>query len=375
MTPTLLLLLASAALAAPAPAAKPKPGPGPVGVSTATASAEARLASRCSADGALDVAALLADPVSRRDLETLSSEEARALTDLAACRELQGVGGGCAPLAGLKGPFIGGPLDGAGACRALASHARFVVLVTRGGAAESGCRAMFEADGARGPAVDRGCAAFLSASRAGRPIEACATLKKEGLMRPADDCEANLASWGGSPGACARIADAEAKRDCRERAALVAGLKDPARCPDSPSCLALAQKSPKACEAPSRAFTRGLCARLAKTTAETRRLLEHEREFRRQEGRQRDLESRREAEAKAKTEAQVKARAAAEEKRRAEAEAKKAKQPVKVQFSKGQPMSTSGGDVKEIMRRLEKGLPVEKPKPDQPAPEASAEGR
>ncbi|MBI3565351.1 MAG: hypothetical protein HY079_09165 [Elusimicrobia bacterium] len=370
MTTSLSLLIAAAALAAPAPK------PGPVGVSTATATAEARLSSRCSADGALDVAALLADPVSRRDLETISSEEARKLVDLASCRELQGVGGGCAPLSGLKGPFVGGPLDAAGACRALAGHARFVVLVVKGGAAEAGCRQMFEADGARGPAVERGCSAFLAASRAGRPLEACATLKKEGLMRPADDCEANLASWSGDGSACARIGDAEARRDCRERAALVTGLRDPARCHDSPACLTLSQKSPKACEAPSRAFGKSLCARLSKTTAESRRLLDQEREFRREEARRRAAESKREADAKSSHEALVKAKADAEAKRRAEAEAKKAKQPVKLQFSKGQPMSSSGGDVKEVMRRLEKGLPVEKPKPETPGPETPpADGR
>ncbi|MBI3564151.1 MAG: hypothetical protein HY079_03030 [Elusimicrobia bacterium] len=349
MTITLLLASALAASAAVPPA---------VGVSTAIAGAEQRLLERCSAPGGLDPAAALADR-SRRDLELVSAGEARDLLAYASCRELQGVRDGCASLEGLVGALSGA----AAHCREIAAHDRFVFAVLRGGDAAGACRAMFEPEGRRGPGVDRGCAAAIAAVRAGDARPACATLKTEKLIGPDEDCESHLSSWSGRSEECGRVKDPEAARDCRERAALVAGLRDRARCRASAACRALEEKAADACAGPAASFARAACARLSKSSAETKRLLTLEEQARQRERQHKAAEARREADARARHEALVKAKAAAQEKIQAEADAKKAKQAIKTQFSKDQPMKQSV-DIKEVMKKLEKGeAPPSAPKP------------
>lgn len=354
MTITLLLASALAASAAVPPA---------VGVSTAIANAEQRLYERCSAPGGLDAGALLGSPAARRDLELVSAGEARDLLSYASCRELLGVREGCASLDGLGGALSGAAIH----CREIAAHDRFVFAVLRGGDAAGACRAMFEPEGRRGPGVDRGCAAVISAVRAGDARPACATLKAEKLMSPDEDCERHLSSWSGRSEECGRVKDAEAAHDCRERAALVAGLRDRARCGASAACLALEAKAADACAAPAAAFARAACARLAKSSAETKRRLSLEEQARQRERAHKTAEARREADARAQHETLVQAKAAAQAKIQAEAEAKKAKQAVKTQFSKDQPMKQSV-DIKDVMKKLEKG---EAP-PSAPAPKGGS---
>lgn len=356
MTPMLLSALA-AVLAVSAAAAPAEP----VGVSTAIAASEARLLAACVPNRPLDAGALLTNAVSRADLETLTSDEARALIDYAVCRELQGAPDGCAALEGLRGGFTGGPLGAASACRAAAAHDRFVVSVLGTGDALGDCRRMFAADGRPPDSTDRACRAVIAAVREGDALKACPALEREKLIGPGDDCADNLASWDGKSGSCKRIKDAEARRECRARAALAAGVRDPAVCAASPACLVLKRNAVAACEGPLNAFTDALCPRLARSAAETKRRLELERTARGREQLKKEAEFARESAAKAKREALVAAKAEAQAKALAAAEAKKAANAAKPQYRKGQPMKRSG-DIKDIMEKLEKGVPLPKAK-------------
>lgn len=347
------LLLAAATLAAAAPA----PVPASVGVSTAVAAAEQGLLDRCGPRGAIDAGALLASPSGRRDFEMLDFGEVRDLASYSACRDLLGAADGCSALDGL-----GGGLGGGAACRAIADNDRFVFRVLRGGDAAGACLKIFAAEGRRGPPAERGCAAGIAAVRAGDALSACATLKREKLLAPGDDCEDSLSSWSGKPEACARIKEAASRRECRERAALVAGLRDPELCPASPACRVLSAKDARACDGLLAAFSKGVCGRMSKAVAATSRLRSREMDQRRQESLRRDADLRKEADAKARRAAEVKAKADAQAKLLAAAEAKKAAQTAKPQFQKGQPMRASGGDVQEIMKKLEKGIAVPPPK-------------
>lgn len=348
------VLLAVAAFAAAAAAA-----PGSVSVSTDSAApgaaAEQRLHDLCSAQGTIDVGALLASAPGRRDLEPLAFGEVRDLADYSACRDLQSATDGCSALDGLGGRFGG---DGAAACRARAAADRFVFFVVRGGDALGACRDIFKPEGKSGPSVDSGCAAMIKAARAGDVLAACPEARRQNLTGSEEDCRNDLAFWGGTAEACARIKDLPARRECRASAALVAGLRDPARCPASPACRALEAKSPAACSGLRESFSRTLCGRVAKSVdAEARRRAKIEEDRRRNESRLKDA-----ARAKERADAVVKAKAAAAAKAEAAAKAKKAANAGKPQYVKGQPMRRSG-DVKDIMDRLEKGLPINPVKP------------
>lgn len=367
------VLLAAAAFAAAAPAPVPAPIPPFVGVSTVVAAAQQNLLGRCSPRGVIDAGAALASPAGRRDFELLTFPEVRDLTFYSACRDLQGAADGCAALDGL-----GGAPDAGKSCRAIADNDRFVLLVLRGGDAQGACLKIFAAEGKRGPSAERGCAAGIAAVRGGDALSACSALKREKLLAPGDDCESGLSSWSGKPEACARVKEAAARRECRERAALVAGLREAARCQVSPACRVLSAKEPRACDGLLADFSKGVCARMAKAVAETGRLRAHELELHRGERERSAADLRKEADVKARLAAAVKAKADAQAKLQAAAEAKKAAQSAKPQFQKGQPMRTSSGDVKEVMKKLEKGIapPPPKPKPgsDESAPPADTDG-
>ncbi|MBI2384841.1 MAG: hypothetical protein HYV14_02390 [Elusimicrobia bacterium] len=395
------ILLASL-FAGPAYAAAPETAP------AAAAEASQRLFARCSkADFGVDE--LLADAALRSDLATCSSAEIRDLLDYAACRDLQGAPGGCAALGGIRG---WGAQSVAG-CRDTALDDRFIFQTLRNGDALGACRDLFKLDGKSGPAVDRGCAAVIAAVRSGNAASSCAALARERLLEAGERCEDHMIRWAGVPADCGRISDADARHLCRGRASLAAGARSPAQCAASPSCQALAARSPKACDGLKARFTRSLCARVA---AEAKGL-----------ARGQELRSQAEAEAKAKAAKEAAAQAAAEAARRAkaeaaiaslkaeadsaasraatdlarakaeseekaaklaaaesakhaknaeavkaraEAEARKAlaaelkvrSQP-KPQFKKGEPMQAQSPEVTEMLKALQEGRPIPKPAP------------
>ena len=323
------ILLAAATLAAAAPAS--------VGVSTVVASAQQRMFARCTPQGEIDISSLLSSAPGRSDCEFLTIGEVQDLVAYAACRDLQGATDGCAALGG----WVRGS-SAVAACRMTAINDRFVFQVLRGGDAASLCVKILEAEGKRGPAVGRGCAGAIAAVRAGTPLAVCAALKREKLIGARDDCADTQATWEGNTEACSPIKDAADRLVCREQSALVAGLRDPARCASSPACRVLSARDPRACDGLLVGFSRSVCGRMGKAVAETRRLVA------------------REAEAKKHADAAVKAKA------------KIAAKAAKFQYQKGQPMRRSG-NVKNIMERLEKGLPP-KPAPVDDGANAPPEG-
>lgn len=389
----IIKLLLAALCAAPASAVAANSSP--AADIAAVAAANRRLSARCAREP-FGVDELLADAALRADLETCSGDEVPVLIDYAACRTLQGAPGGCSALEGL-----GRVAKGASAhCLALAADVRFAFLTVRGGDALSACRNSSALEGNRGPSVDKDCAAVIGAVRAGGPKMSCESLLRSKVAASQEACEELRVSWSGEPESCSRYKNEGVRRECSARAALVAGLRDPARCASSPFCQVLVAKSPAAC-APLRAqFSRALCARVAKDlAAEPKRLAQEQERRRKAELKAKEktakltaAEDAAAAAVKAKAEAaaaQAKAEAAASQekvaqsaadqaaksaeaaaavKAKADAEAKKvakakAAKKEKPQFQKGAPMQTMPAEALAVIKAIEEGRPIPKPKP------------
>jgi hypothetical protein len=211
--------------------------------------------------------------------------------------------------------------------------------------------------------------------------------------------------WSDDPGVCDRYGDPDVQRECRGRAALAAGLRDPSRCPASPACRALASKSPAACDGLRNGFSGALCARVAKDLAAEKARLAREPEQRRLAERQiQEQLARRAAQRSAAAAAEqakiaadaVRARAEAAAlreklakqaaaqagkmtaaqaavKAKAEAEARKAaaakakiERQIKPQFRKGAPMESNPPEAVEIIKALEEGRPLPPPRKTKP---------
>lgn len=386
-------LLISALLASPSRAAEPSREP--LISTVAVAAATQRFAARCAKPLSADV--LLSDPAFRADLEYGSGEEVAELRDYGVCRELQGAAGGCAALEGLTGAFVGR----AAHCRILAAEDRFLFQALRGGDAAGACRRLMELDGKRGPAVDADCAIIVKAARGGGELT-CDSFKGRTVVAVEDACDELVIMWSGDAKSCERYKAADARRECRVRTALVAGLRDPARCSASSSCQAIASRSPGACDGAWARFSRALCARVAADLAAEQKRLAREAGLRRQTELEFKAKAAKAAEAqaaaaaalrakaeaalarakaeaaatqekvtkkaaaeavkKAAAEAAVKAKADIEAKKAAEAKAKVEKKD-KPQFRKGEPMQKESPEVVELMKAVEEGRPIPQPKP------------
>lgn len=366
--------------------------------SAAVSAANRRFAARCAREP-LSIDELMSDAAFRADLQTCSAEEERELVEYGACRSLQGAPGGCRTLNGLGHPFALSAAD----CRSRAAEDRFVFTAVRGGDAQAACRELFEVAGARGPSVEKGCAAVIEAVRGGNAAASCAALAREKLINPGDSCPDMMLSWSGDPKACDRIKDANTRYSCRGRASLVAALRAPAQCAASPSCQVLVTKSLGACEPLRAAFSRTLCARVAKDLAAEKDVASREQERLRQAAQQAKDKAEKlavaaaagkvkaaqqaEADAIAKAKAAVaadqekvakqaadqaakaaaaaaavRAKADAEARKAAEAKAQIAKQE-KIQFQKGEPMQKVPAEAAEVMKAIQEGRPIPKPKP------------
>lgn len=399
----MLLLAVLFAAAGPAGAAAPA---SKAGMSRADAVAASERLSVLCARKPLAVDALLSDPAFRADSATFTGSEARELFDYAACRDLQGAPGICAALGGL------GLEAGSTRCRTLAAENRFVFRTLAGGDALSACREHLALEGRRGPSVERGCAALIKAVRAGGPKPSCESLAGALVLAPEESCEDLQAMWSADPTVCDRYRDPDVKRECLGRAALVAGLRDPSRCPASPACRALVSKSPAACDGLRSGFSGALCARVAKDLAAEKARLAREPEQRRLAERRIQEELARRAAARSAAaaaeqakiaEAAAKARAVADAlreklakqaaaqaakmtaaqaavKRKAEAEARKAaaakakiERQIRPQFRKGAPMEATPPEAVEIIKALEEGRPLPPPRKSKPAPAPPAD--
>lgn len=382
-------LLFSALLAVPAVAAD---SPRVVVLSTqAHTAANQRLAARCTKPQ-FNVDELLADAALRPDLATCTAEEGRDLLEYSVCRALQGAPAACAPLDAAKGSSAH--------CLTIAAEARFAFQTLSGADALPACRSLLQLDGKRGASDDKDCAAMIAAVRDGGSKLSCESLKRAKLVIPQDSCDDIGVFWSGAAQDCERYKDAGVRRECLSRAALVAGLRDPARCASSPACLALSAKSQVACDGLRAQVGRSLCARVGKEVAAALALVPRPVEVLAKEkaakisaaavaaaaaavaAEKAKVEA---AAAKAKAESlasqekvakmaaaqNVKtAAAAAVVRTKAEAEAKKdakAKADIakkdKPQFKKGVPMQTVPVEAKAIMKALEEGRPIPTPKP------------
>lgn len=396
MTMTTPLLLAALLASGPASAAD-------------HAAAARSLSKRC-ASLPLDVDALLGDAAARADLVGLAGDEGHELFDYAVCRDLQGKPGACAALAGLGKNFAGAPAH----CRTVAAEARFLFATLRGGDAAAACHAWLALEGTRGAADGKDCAAMISMVRGGALT--CEGLRAAKILLPQDSCDDILAFWSGEPRDCERYTDAGVKRECRSRAALVAGLRAPARCASSPACQALVAKAPAACEGARARFSSAICARAAKSVADERKAQEQIPELRRVAELRAKEETAKKATAKSEAaaaairaaaaaadakgkaeleaerrkvarlaaeQASKQAAAAAAVKAKAEAEAKKSaaakaaiERQVRPQFSKGEPMQAIPPDAAEIIKAIEEGRPrppARKPKVKPPKAPAADE--
>lgn len=361
--------------------------------SAVVSSANRRFSARC-AQQPLGVDALLADKAQRADLETCPLDEGRDLLEYAACRNLQGAPGGCSALEGLSGGFRGA----AAHCVSIVAEDRLVYATLSGGDALSACRAVLKIDGRSGPSVEKECPLMIGLVRSEGPKLSCESLKRAKIVAAEDSCDDTRIFWSGAPQDCDRYSnDAGARRFCRERAALVAGLRDPALCAASPFCQALTTKSPAACEPLRVRFSRTLCTRVAASMAKERPVSVIAKEKTEKvtaaavaaaaaavAANKAKVEA---AAVKAKAEALanqekvaklsaasaaktaaaaalVRSKAEAEAKKEAKAKAEIAKKD-KPQFKKGVPMQAVPIEAKEIMKALEEGRPVPtaKPKP------------
>lgn len=409
---TKLLLAVLLAVPAPVFAAEAARQPA-VAVSTAASMAAARrMAAHC-ARGTLPVDSLLSDPAFRADLSFSPTEERFDLLFYAACRSYQGPADGCAPMTALGPSF-------APDCRHIVAEGRLVHSVLRGDAL-AGCKARLAFDGKRGDPADRACAALVKAIRAGNAASACAELEALNFVERGESCADSMIYWSGVPQQCDAYKDPASRLFCRENSALAAGLRDPAKCAASSACLALAKKSPTACDAARERFSRTLCARVAEELAVERkqsaqdgeRARRQELEFKAKAAKAAEEQAAAAAAAKAKADAALarsqaeyeraeaqaaaavvrakadsqekaaklaeaeaarKAKDAAAVKVKAELEALKADQALlkirsqqKPQFHKGEAMQTESPEAAEMLKALQEGRPIPQPKP-KPAP-------
>ncbi len=385
----IIQLLFSALLSMPAIAAD---APRYVVLSTqAHTAANQRLSARC-AKPQFNVDELLADTALRPDLATCTAEEGRDLLEYSVCRALQGAPAGCAPLDAAKGSSAH--------CLTIAAEARFAFQTLTGGDALPACRSLLKLDGDRGASDDKDCAAMIAAVRTGGGKLSCESLKRAKLVIPQDSCDDIMIFWSGSAQECDRYKDGGARRECLSRAALVAGLRDPAQCASSPACQALTAKSQGACDGLRAQVGRSLCARVGKEVAAALALVPRPVEVLAKEksakisaaavaaaaaavAAQKAKVEATAAKAKAESLASqekvarmaaaqnvktaaasdvVRAKAEAEAKKDAKAKADIAKKE-KPQFKKGAPMQTVPVEAKAIMKALEEGRPIPTPKP------------
>lgn len=382
-------LLLAALLAASVPAFASEPS-----------AAARRLAARC-ASGPIDIDALLGDAGARADLGLVSGDEGWDLFDYAVCRDLQGKPGVCTALDGLGKTFPAGSAR----CRNVAASARFAFATLRGGDAAAACLAALALDGGRGASDAKDCAAMISMVRGGKLT--CEGLDAAQLVIPEDSCDDIRAFWSGELGDCERYTDASVKRECLARAALVGGLRAPARCASSPACQALVAKVPAACDGARARFSSAVCARAARAVADERKAQEQIPELRRVAELKAKEETAKKAAAKseaaaaavraaaaaaaakgkaeleaerrkvgrlaaeqaakqAAAEAAVKAKSELEARKAAAAKAKIERQ-IKPQFRKGAPMESNPPEAVEIIKALEAGLPIPPPRKTKPA--------
>lgn len=332
---TMIASLAALLVALPVLAAEP----GTV-ASPADIAAEKAMLQRCS-KGAFDIDAVLADPAARKNLSFLTFEEAMDLTLYGTCRSMTGAADACASLAGLDGWSKDIDVN----CRKLEFTFRMASVAVRGGDSAAACRELSAGmnEKERGPAA-RACALIIKAVRAGDVYKACPEMEKQGFIAR-NECRENLACWTGKPQACSAIKDRFTKRQCLETAALLAGLRDPARCAASPFCLSLEKRSPSACDGLRRSFAAALCGRQDKVLAEKVKQL------------QLQQRAAKEREAHAAAQAAADAKLAASAARRKAAREAALKGDAKSQFKEGQPMKGHPKEVQEMMDRIEKGLP------------------
>lgn len=335
----LAVMFATPIFAAPAAPAPPS-APSVAYSTTVLAEPEQRLFARCSRKQ-FDMDQLLSDATLRADLQTIPSEEARDIRDYAVCRALQGAPTACSQIANLGSGFAGfGPL-----CLTRATDYKFLFLALRGGDALSVCRSQFESSGKRDPSVASECASVIEALRAKNSEESCAALRRGKLMGADKQCEDIVIYWPNSPQDCSRAKEEGSRRDCLDKAPLLAGLRDPAKCDASPFCHALVTKSPAACDSLRVRSSRALCARINKEAAAVTRSLA-------QEKARQHL-----AEAQVKDAAAKEAKAQAEAEARAKKDAAAAAAKPKRQFKTGQPMKVPP-TVGEIQKALEAGRPI-----------------
>mgnify|MGYP001585360660 FL=1 len=285
-------------------------------------------------------------------MATCACTEGADPNDYVACRALQGASDGCESLEhfGKKRANV---------CRIAVLTDLLLYQIWRDGDAPTACRKLMEVEGVRGPSLEKGCAALIRGVRGIDVAASCVVLKREFPFDSQEQCEPLLKAWSGEISAC-KGGNKDYLRSCRAQAALVAGLRDPARCAASPSCQALIAKSPGACDGLREQVSRALCAGVAKNlAAEQQRLAQEIRkedirkaEMRQEEMRQAEIRSRKELQKKIADEAAARAAAAA----------KIAKE--KPQFRKGEPMETTDPHVLERIKAIEEGRPIPIPKPE-----------
>jgi len=397
----IIKLLLAAMFAASGPAVAAEPAKGVVVSTAAVSAANRRFFARCSRDR-FDVDELLSDAALRKDMVTVAADEARELLDYVSCRALQGAAGGCSPLE-IPGHPYNGDLE---RCRTFVAQDRFVFNTLRGGDALSSCRGLLELAGKRGPAVDKDCSALIKAVRAGGAKLTCESFRQTKFSVFEESCEDLLIPWSGDPKACDRHTVPDFRRECRARAALAAGLRDPAQCASSPSCQALAAKAPGACDGPRGRFSRMLCARVAKEIAAEQKGLATIRQAELRNKAKVEVTAAAAAASKAKaeaaealtkakmeadkqkaliliearnakaamkaaaTEAAVKAKAEAAAKKEAETAAKIAAKPAP-QYRKGEPMQKESAESKAFLKAISEGRPVAPSKPKKKAEEGA----
>lgn len=266
-----------------------------------------------------------------------------------------------------------------------------MLALARDGDATKDCRAFFAARGKGGPAAERACGEGVSLVRAGQLAKACSAWRRAGFFpareEPGEDCEGALACWTGKPGcACGASPDGVSRRYCEALGGLATGLRQASACKSSPLCLAAQGREPAACEPLRGQGMRLLCARIGRFVETRRRMsgIPPEAEANRKVVAERQAKA--DAERQEKIEAQRKALEEAKKKKAEETERKANEAKIRIlatqvsnaekaqvkeqkpQFKKGEPMEKMPDDLKQVMERLEKGLPPYPDKKDKKKP-------